>query len=121
MASEEMGAQMEKDSTVLTSLFHQFVPQVGGGRRRGGRHDWKGAITGGGSLSLFRSLDLPSSTSAFNGHPFSSEVSVFMFPRWSSNKKSPPLDGSPPAVRLIGCQEGAGESSKPPLLSRGRR
>lgn len=31
MASEEMGAQMEKDSNVLTSLFHQFVPQVWGG------------------------------------------------------------------------------------------
>lgn len=31
MASEEMGAQMENDSTVLTSLFHQFVPQVGRG------------------------------------------------------------------------------------------
>lgn len=57
MASEEMGAQMENDSTVVTSLFHQFVPQVGG-QRQGVRHDWKGAITGGGGVVRLRITDI---------------------------------------------------------------
>lgn len=59
VASEEMEAQMEKDSTVLTSLFHQFVSQVGvGGQRQGGRHDWERAITGGGGVVRLRITDI---------------------------------------------------------------